>query len=430
MERKHRVAIATLAICLLAAPLMAQVPVGGEKPQEPNQQSDLPPLDAPERSLEFFSGTKFNFKPRAYEMYRDRDAKQDNVGLALGGSFQYQSGFAFERLQLRATVYGSQVLYGPPEKDGTLLFLPGPASFAVVGEANAVLRVTDNSVVRAGRQLFELPYLGSHDIRMVPNTFEAVTYGNASPTGFAYVVAYVSKIKLKNSDTFKPMSEAAGVEGGKGGVSMAGARYISGGNEVLALNQYTPDAFNTLFTKFERTFALSANRSLKAGVQYTDQRSVGKELIDPFTTGLLAAKTEYSWSRTTLRFGVSTTGDEKGIQKPYGNPANYLSVIVEDFDRAGENAWMIGGNQGFGRVGPGELSLFGNIVSGRTPNTGPVASPDENEYDLTVDYRIKEGRAKNLWLRLRSSFVNQDEEFGGDDFYDLRLIINWDFSIR
>jgi hypothetical protein len=37
---------------------------------------------------------------------------------------------------------------------------------------------------------------------------------------------------------------------------------------------------------------------------------------------------------------------------PYGNPANYLSVIVEDFDRAGEDAWMIGGNStssGWGR---------------------------------------------------------------------------------
>jgi hypothetical protein len=169
---------------------------------------------------------------------------------------------------------------------------------------------------------------------------------------------------------------------------------------------------------------------LKAFVQYTDQRSVGKALIDSFATGLLAGKAEYSWGDTTLRLAASTTRDEKGIQKPYGNPSNYLSIIVEDFDRAGEDAWMIGGNHSFGRVGAGDLSLFANIASGRTPNTGPVATPNENEYDLTVDYRIKEGPAKNLWLRFRSALIDQDEKFGGDDFLDLRIIINWDFGIR
>jgi hypothetical protein len=91
---------------------------------------------------------------------------------------------------------------------------------------------------------------------------------------------------------------------------------------------------------------------------------------------------------------------------------------------------MTGGNHTIGRVGPGDLSLIANIASGKTPNTGPLATPNENEYDLTVEYRIKEGPAKNLWLRFRSAFIDQDEKFDGDDFLDLRLIINWDFRIR
>ena len=339
MRRHHRVACTTVVFCLLAAPVLAQAPVGGEKPLEPNQQSDVPPLEVGDRSLEFFSGTKLILKPRLYWLDRDRDVKQDNVGFAVGGSFQYQSGWAFDRLQLRATVFGSQILYGPPEKDGTQLFLPGPESFAVLGEANAVVRVTESSVLRAGRQLFEVPYLGSHDLRMVPNTFEAVAFGNTSHTGLGYIFAYVSRIKLKNSDEFIPMSQAAGVKDGTAGVSMAGTRYVSGGTEVVVLDQFTPGVFNTLFTKFEQTFTLANNRAVRAFVQYTDQRSVGQELIDAFTTGLLAGKAEYSWGNTTLRLAASTTRDEKGIQKPYGNPSNYLSIIVEDFDRAGEDAW-------------------------------------------------------------------------------------------
>jgi hypothetical protein len=175
---------------------------------------------------------------------------------------------------------------------------------------------------------------------------------------------------------------------------------------------------------------LANERSLKGFLQYTDQRSVGDDLIGEFETSLLSAKVEYSTGNATLRLGASTTGSERGIQKPYGSSANYLSVMAEDFDRAGEDAWMIGCNYDFQRVGPGDLSLFANIVTGDTPDTGPNASPDETEYDLTVDYRIKEGPANKLWVRLRAGFIDQDEAVGGDDFLDLRLIVNWDFSVR
>ncbi len=428
LNRVAPAAVLGFPLAGLTVPALAQVSSVTDLAVEPNQQSEVSPLEteAPE-PLAFFAGTKFIIKPRAYYLDRDRDENQDNVGFALGGAVQYVSGWAFNRLQLRATAYTSQDVYGPSDKDGTQLFLPGPEGFTVLGEANAVLRITEKSVLRAGWQLFELPYLGSHDTRMVPNTFEAVAFGNTAPQGFAYVVGYVDKIKRKNDDDFIPMSEAAGVAGGDDGVIMAGARYVfPDGIEINAVNQQTLDVFNTFFAKIERRFQLADDSSWKAFLQYTDQRSVGDDLIGEFETGLLAGKVEYSWGNATLRLGASTTGSEKGIQKPYGNPANYLSVMVEDFDRAGEDAWMIGGNYNFRRVGPGELSLFANIVSGNTPDTGPAASPDAAEYDLTVDYRIKEGAAKNLWVRFRTAFIDQDQS--GDDMLDLRLIVNWEFD--
>jgi len=425
---KHCTCVASALALLLAVPALAQVE--GDVAVEPNQQSELPPLEIEARRVEFLAGSKFILKPRAYYMDRDRDKNQDNVGFALGGAVQYLSGWALDRLQLRATAYTSQDIYGPSDKDGTQLFLPGPEGFTVLGEANAVLRFTENDVFRAGWQLFELPYLGSDDSRMVPNTFEALALGNASQQGLAYIVSYVDKIKRRNDDDFIPMSEAAGVANGDDGVIMAGARYVfADGTEIAAIDQQTTDVFNTLFAKIERRFTLANERSLKAFLQYTDQRSVGDDLLGEFETGLLAAKVEYAWGNATLRLGASTTGSEKGIQKPYGNAANYLSVIIENFDRASEDAWMIGGNYNFQRVGPGELSMFANIVTGETPDTGPVASPDETEYDLTLDYRIKEGAAKNLWVRVRAAYVDQDDAVGGDDVIDLRLIVNWDFSV-
>lgn len=416
--------------CLAGEPAYAQETPAGSEALEPNQQSQVVPLEPDaERPKAFFADTRFLIKPRAYYLDRDRDVNQDNVGLAAGGALQYLSGWAFDRLQLRATAYTSQVVYGPSDEDGTLLFLPGPESFTVLGEANAVFRLTEHDVVRVGRQLFELPYLGSHDIRMVPNTFEAVAVGNASREGLAYIVGYVDRIKRKNDDDFVPMGEAAGAENGDQGVFVAGARYVfADGTEIAAIDQQTDDVFNTLFAKVEKAFAFGEDRSLKAFLQYTDQRSVGDDLIGEFETDLLSAKLEYAWGKATLRLGASKTGSDRGIQKPYGNPSNYLSVIVEDFDRAGEDAWMVGGNYDFERLGPGELSVFANVVTGNTPDSGPTASPDETEYDLTADYHIEDGGARNLWLRVRAAYIDQDEGGGGDDIFDFRIIVNWDFT--
>ena len=90
---------------------------------------------------------------------------------------------------------------------------------------------------------------------------------------------------------------------------------------------------------------------------------------------------------------------------------------------------MVGISHDFKRVGVGDLSMFANIVHGDTPDTGPNASPDETEYDLTFDYKIKEGWAKKLWIRVRAAYIDQEEATGGDDFFDFRIILNYDFNI-
>ena len=397
---------------------------------EPNQQNSVEtlPLEDRERAA-FWEDSTLVLKPRTYYLHRDRDTNQDNVGWALGGALEYQSGWFRDQLNFSATVYTSQKLYGPSDKDGTLLFKPGPESFSVLGEANLTWRFAKQQGIRVGRQRFELPYLGSHDIRMVPNTFEAIAIGNTSTTGLAYMAGYVDSIKRKNDDEFIPMSQAAGAVNSDEGVGFAGARYkAQGGTLVGAIYQHTFDVFDTFFAKIEHPFTLNASK-LKAYLQYTDQRSVGDQLIGNFNTNLLAAKLELKQDNITWRVGLSTTDENSGIQKPYGNPANYLSVIVDDFDRAGEDAWLIGMSYDFTRVGIGELSAFGNIVHGDTPDSGSNASPDETEYDITFDYKMKEGWTDRIWLRVRTAYIDQDEAAGGDDFIDFRVIVNYDYDL-
>ncbi|QCZ94916.1 OprD family outer membrane porin [Salinimonas iocasae] len=431
MAGKHRF----VACALLSEILIFSVPVSAVDndglDDEPNQQSDIEPLDVEDTVRRaFFEDTSLVLKPRTYYLSRDRETDPDSVGWALGGALEYKSGWWRDSLRLAATAYTSQKLYGPSDKDGTLLFKPGPEGFTALGELNLTYRFSDDHGIRIGRQRFELPYLGSHDIRMVPNTFQGVAIGNVSPEGLGYMAGYVDKIKRKNDDDFISMSQAAGAENSDEGVYFAGVRYrFADGPLVGGIFQRTEEVFDTLFLKAEGPLYQFDTYQLNGYLQYTDQSSTGDALIGDFDTSLLSAKLELAAGPVSWRIAYSTTDDSFGIQKPYGNPANYLSVIVDDFDRAGEDAWLIGASYDFGRVDVGQLSAFANIVRGDTPDAGSNASPDETEYDITVDFRGQRDWAERLWVRVRAAYVDQDEALGGNDFLDFRIIVNYDFTL-
>jgi hypothetical protein len=61
--------------------------------------------------------------------------------------------------------------------------------------------------------------------------------------------------------------------------------------------------------------------------------------------------------------------------------------MVKDFYQAGEDAWLVGLSYDFSHVGMDGLSSFFNYANGNTS----AASPDEEEFDITVDYRFKKG---------------------------------------
>ena len=429
-----------IGYCLSMAVVMpfaafAQIDVPSEareEDDEPNQQDVFESLGAEsERSRWFLDGAELVLRPRTYYLHRDYDVANTRAGWALGGGLEFRSGWWQDRVRFGATLSTSQKLYGPSDKDGTQLFKPGPESFSVVSEAYATIRLAGDHGIRIGRQSLDLPYLGKHDLRMIPNTFEAVGIGNRPGDGFAYMAGYVDAIKYKDSDEFIAMSEAAGAEGTDDGLTFIGARYRMPDQSVYGiLHQRTPDLFETTFAKAEKRVEFADESSLWADISYTAQRSVGEARIGDFSTHLISARLEYITGPQKFRVGMSRTDEGGGIKKPYGNPANYLSIIINDFDRAGEDAVTVGYSLDMGQMGPGRLSFFANMVWGDTPDTGPIASPDVNEFDLTVDWRLNQAWSEKLWVRLRAAWVNQDDAYPkSDDLFDFRIIVNYDFNL-
>ena len=98
----------------------------------------------------------------------------NNVGWAGGGWVGYETGWLFDAVRFGIVGYTSIPLVGSADTDGTLLFLPGPTGYAVLGQAYGKLKLFGQEFT-GYRQLINQPEVNPQDNRMTPNTFEAYT---------------------------------------------------------------------------------------------------------------------------------------------------------------------------------------------------------------------------------------------------------------
>ncbi len=391
-------------------------------PRLRDRLKDLPP---------FLRDSQLRLHLRSYAFNRRRTDDTRSAAWAYGGWLAYESGWWKDSLSLGATLYSSQRIYGPSDKDGTRLLRPGQHAYTVLGQAYARLRYADHTLT-VYRQELDLPYVNRQDSRMTPNTFEGVTLLRAEGR-LRYGAGYLTQIKRRDDDEFVSMSEAAGVSGTSSkGLALAGLRWApSASFNIGAIDYWVKDTLNIFYAETDFHRALASDLELRVGAQFTDQRSVGEDLLTgaSFDTRVYGARAALSYRNAILTAAFSSTDDEAAIRSPYGSYPGYLSRMVEDFDRAGEDAWGVGLSYGFARLGLPRLSAFTNFTRGvgaRDAETG-ASLPDRWEWDLTVDYRIEEGPLRGFWLRLRGALV--DEERAPKRSKEFRLIVNYELPV-
>jgi len=376
----------------------------------------------------FWRDTSLAVKPRSYYFDRDRDIG-DSVAWALGGSLEHQSGWWKERLRIATTLYTSQKLYGPGDKDGTLLLKPGQQSFTVLGEAYVDLRLTDSISARAGRTALDLPYLNRQNSRMVPNTFLAYGLTGHIVEPLEFTAGQVTHMKRRNSDNFEPMSKAAGLLGTDEPATAAGMRYnFTESINLGFVNLYAWEFMNTFYTEGNAGWQVTDNLALGVSAQFTDQRSVGNELGGDFETNVYGAKVSTTYKGATLSLAFSSTDNGSRIRSPFGGYPGYLSLMLKDFNRAGEDAWLVGLAYDFAEVGWNGISGYVNYAEGYVSDSDSTGAPDQTELDVTLDIRPKNAVLDNLWLRLRHARVDQDGRFA-NDVRDWRVILNYEVPL-
>lgn len=370
----------------------------------------------------WLSETVVSIEPRSYYFH------SDNAGVvreewAAGGRAALVTGWWRDMIRFGSSVYTSQALYAPPGKTGTGILKRDGGGYWSPGEAFAEIRNEDGFQARLFRQELDIPFLNRNDSRMTPRTHEAyLAKGQLSPE-LLVAAGHVSKVRARTGEEFLPLAEAAGAIGSDEGASLAGFFYEAPDEEssfgLLHIEGW--DTFRTTYGEGTREWDLPGKWDLSTSSQLVLQSDIGEALLGQFETHAFGGSADLGLGPTVATFSVTHVADGATVMNPWGGTPLFNSLMISDFDRAGETAMRVGLSRKFDDIGLPGFSGFANYANGNTPDSGPAASPDQDEFNITFDFRPESGPLEGFWLRVRHGW---NDKGAAGTREDLRIILN------
>src|SRR5947207_10417748 len=127
-----------------------------------------------EKRRQAFKDTKFEFNLRTFYFDRSDFNGAEKQAWAIGGWVGVKTGYFLDHIAFGATLYTSNPIYAPDDRDGTTLLAPGQNGYTILGEFYAELRIVKDVGITVGAKGYDTPFINRNDTRMTPNTFEAV----------------------------------------------------------------------------------------------------------------------------------------------------------------------------------------------------------------------------------------------------------------
>jgi len=365
---------------------------------------------------------------------------------AAGGWAWTRSGYWRDFLSIGATFAGAFPLVAPEDRDSAGLLKPGQDGYAVLAEAYARIRVSEQFLTlyrqsisaatpqRAeGVRLLALDtnYLGPRDLRMTPITYEAAMLNGKYGDSLRYQAGYVAKAKDMNSDRFVSMSRLAGVTTKDEGMWTGGVQWSPRKDLWLQAFYYAvPDTLRIGYADLDWVTRTSKETYYRFAAQYTMQRSDGANLLTgrAFKTRNGAVYGEYGWHWLKVYGALATTGEGQRIRTPYSFGPFFITQRIKTFNRANEDALLLGTTFDLGAAGLPGFSIDVNTANGRhaiDPGSG-AALPKWCEYDTDFVYRFaKDSALSGMRLRFRWATVREQFATRTDRTDDLRFDVNW-----
>lgn len=201
-------------------------------------------------------------------------------------------------------------------------------------------------------------------------------------------VGHLSAIKPRTSSSFESMSSAAGAPRTDDGLTIAGARYDFAKETYLsAVNQIGWNTFNTFYAEGAYFRQITDPMSVEVGAQFTEQRSFGQQLAGNFEVQSGGAITSFGYRSLIASVSGTWTSNTSGLQKPWGGSPSYNSVLIADFDRAGETSMRVGFSYDFTDIGLDGVWL--RVRYGNLDAAGSGAGPTVEDFRVILNYSVQ-----------------------------------------
>jgi len=358
----------------------------------------------------FFRDLRLAAYVRTQDLSRENAEGPASKAWAGGTALALLTGFHDGWLQLELAGATSQPLWAPEGEGGTLLLTDDQAEVSQLAIANARLRGFGQDLV-VGRQLIKTPYLNPQDNRMLPNAFEGVALMRErdETQTYDYGFGYLWGFKARDSSRFVPFSEALGVSEDRG-IAVGGAKVMpTKGLTIGAVDYLVPDVLNTTFAEVDWIID-AAPMQFRVSANYTDQRTVGSDLMDvaPYSTNQFSARLAASYDYATVLVAASQNGDAADLQSPFGSFPAYTVLDQLNFNQAGQETLVIGAAYDLSHVlldGLKVQTRYGWSWGAIPSDVGDPISARQNEFNVELEYLPTFGPLKNIYVQLFYSAV-------------------------
>ncbi len=221
---------------------------------------------------------------RAGAVYIKNNAGDKSYTLSLGGKVGIESRPIYG-LSVGTAFYTTNAIFG---KDSEPMFLDSNGdSYSIVGEAYIKANLY-NTEIKAGRQIFESPFIDSDDIGMIPNSVEGYSLFNKSLKDTTIILGLINS--WAGVDTPKP-EEFTNIQNSGDAIFLAGIIYEGIKNITLQAWQYKLE--NRDWNYLEAGFK---NNSFSIAGQYSNQDNGNSVygLDGVFNIGKLSLHTAYN----------------------------------------------------------------------------------------------------------------------------------------
>lgn len=373
-------------------------------------------ISSPADSLdEIFTNGKISGNLRAFWYDGDRELRVDRTALTIGGVLSYKTA-SYEGVSGGVSLFSSNgitSLTEMPQSGQTHNLNLDGSSINTLGEAYLQYHAHD-TLIKYGRQRLDLPLANDYYNRMLPNSFEALSFENRSLKDITLKGAYITGWKYKGSDTFVSPTYTYGVDRD---IAVLGAIYTpSSTQKIEVYDTYVRDLMNAPYLQVihNELWKFSEETTVSWALQYLEEHSIGKNAageLDTYLLGLRGTVSKGAWSLSALytRIGdQSLLGTGGRYEKMgWGGFITYTDLQI-DGESENAHAQAYGGVLTYRPASTFEISAkYMRIDQSDSVQSNPHSltlnpRPDSDEYNIDTTYQP----TKAFRLRTRLALID------------------------